>query len=192
MTQRQARGEQSSVRIIAGQWKGRRLKLVAAGIRPTPDRIRETLFNWLAPVIEGRRGVDLFAGTGALGIEALSRGAARVSFVDDGMTARALIRANVERARAKDVTDLWRRDATRLGPVPDRPFGMIFLDPPYGKGLGEQTLDRLREGNWLARGAIVVFERGANEADIATPGYARLDQRTYGAAEVLFLRHEGD
>ncbi len=189
------------MRIVAGRLKGRAIVAPEGqGTRPTSDRARQAIFNVLehaawAETLTGARVMDLYAGSGALGFEAMSRGAAFCLFVETADEARGAIRENADAFGLMGATRVHRRDATDLGVRPGpagEAFSLAFLDPPYGKGLGEQTLDRLREGNWLARGAIVVFERGANEADIATPGYARLDQRTYGAAEVLFLRHEGD
>ena len=178
------------MRIVAGEWRGRAIKAPQGETtRPTADRTRETLFNMLASRLgsfEGLSAADLFAGSGALGLEALSRGAARVSFVDDGMTARALIRANVERARAKDVTDLWRRDATRLGPVPDRPFGMIFLDPPYGAGLGEAAIASALQGGWIAPGAMIAWEEA--RGPIVPAPLVRIDQRRYGDTWVTLAR----
>ncbi|MAN56077.1 MAG: RsmD family RNA methyltransferase [Paracoccus sp. (in: a-proteobacteria)] len=184
------------MRIVGGTLRGLKLAELGAGdaaahLRPTTDRVREAIFNLLingshGNPLPGARVLDLFAGTGALGLEALSRGAARVSFVDDGMTARALIRANVERARAKDVTDLWRRDATRLGPVPDRPFGMIFLDPPYGAGLGEAAIASALQGGWIAPGAMIAWEEA--RGPIVPAPLVRIDQRRYGDTWVTLAR----
>ena len=130
------------MRIIGGNLRGLKLAEVGAGdpsahLRPTTDRVRETMFNLLINSLgirlEGMRVLDLFAGTGALGLEALSRGAARVSFVDDGAAARALLRTNIEKARAMGSTDLWRRDATKLGVNRGPGYDLVFMDPPYGK-----------------------------------------------------------
>ncbi len=189
------------MRIVAGRLKGRAIVAPEGqGTRPTSDRARQAIFNvlehaaWAEP-LSGARVMDLYAGSGALGFEAMSRGAAFCLFVETEDEARGAIRENADAYGLMGATRVHRRDATDLGVRPGsagEAFTLAFLDPPYGKGLGEVTLQRLREGNWLAPGAIVVVERGANEPDIDTPGYARLDQRTYGAAEVLFLRHEGD
>ena len=146
------------MRIVGGRLRGLKLAEVgegdpAAHLRPTTDRVREAMFNLIenshGVTLEGARVLDLFAGTGALGLEALSRGAARVAFVDDGAAARALLRANVEKARAMGVTDVWRRDATRLGENRGAPYGLVFLDPPYGLGLGERALASALAGGWL-------------------------------------------
>ncbi len=158
------------MRIIAGKFRGLTLAAVGEGdreahLRPTTDRVREAIFNLLVnggygdPIAQARV-LDLFAGTGALGLEALSRGAARVAFVDDGAPARALMRRNIEKMRAMGVTDVWRRDATRLGPNRGPGYDLVFLDPPYGQGLGEKALASAMEGGWLAPGALVVWEEG--------------------------------
>jgi 16S rRNA (guanine966-N2)-methyltransferase len=184
------------MRIIGGARRGLHLAEVGAGdaaahLRPTSDRVREAIFNLLinggyGDPVTGARVLDLFAGTGALGLEALSRGAARVTFVDDGAAARALIRANIEKMQAMGATDLYRRDATRLGENRGAPFGLIFLDPPYGKGLGEAALASAQAGGWLAPAALVVWEE--NTAPLPLPGFASLDQRRYGDTLVTLLR----
>ena len=143
------------MRVVGGRLRGRNLAAPQSqAIRPTADRLRETLFNILAHAyddpISGARVLDLFAGTGALGIEAISRGAAYALFVDDGVEARALLRDNVETLGLGGVTRIFRRDATRLGPAhPIEAFSLLFLDPPYGKGLAERALLAAREGGWL-------------------------------------------
>src|SRR5574343_887711 len=152
------------MRIIGGQFRGLHLAPVGEGdpkahLRPTSDRVREAIFNLLVngghgDVLTGARVLDLFAGTGALGLEAISRGAARVAFVDDGATARALLRRNIELTRTMGVTDVWRRDATKMGPNRGEGYGLVFLDPPYGKGLGEAALASCLEGGWLAPDAL--------------------------------------
>jgi 16S rRNA (guanine966-N2)-methyltransferase len=164
-------------------------------VRPTSDRARQAIFNILehAPWsegLEGRRVVDLFAGSGAMGLEALSRGAAKCLFVDLAETSLAAVRANVAAFGLEERSHLARQDAGRLGPRHEhRPlFDFAFLDPPYGKALTQPALAGLRDGGWLGPDAIVVVERGAGEAPIETPGYELLDQRRYGAAQVLFLR----
>ncbi len=156
------------MRIVGGRLRGRALEgPKSQAIRPTADRLRESLFNILVhaygnPVVDARV-LDLFAGTGALGFEALSRGAAFVLFVDDGAEARALLRGNVEALGAGGATKVYRRDATKLGPVsPLEPFSLAFLDPPYGKGLAEQALAAVRGGGWLAPGALAVVEEAAD------------------------------
>jgi len=184
------------MRIIGGTLRGLKLAEIGAGdpaahLRPTTDRVREAIFNLLVNgahgnPIPGARVLDLFAGTGALGLEALSRGAARVAFVDDGQAARALMRANIDKARAMGVTDVWRRDATRMGQNRGAPFGLVFLDPPYGMGLGERALESALAGGWIAPGGVVVWEESAPPAPVA--GLERIDQRKYGDTIVTLLR----
>ena len=185
------------MRIVAGSLKGRTIVAPEGqGTRPTSDRARQAMFNvlehaaWAEP-LDGMRIMDLYAGSGALGFEAVSRGAAFALFVETDDEARGAIRENADAYGVMGRTRVHRRSATDLGPRPGsdgEAFDMAFLDPPYRKGLGEQTLLRLLEGNWLKPGAIVVFERGSDEPEIDTPGYERLDARDYGAARVLFLR----
>jgi len=185
------------MRIVAGQYRGRAIVTPEGqNTRPTSDRARQAIFNVLehAPWAEGlheARVIDLYAGSGALGFEALSRGAAFCLFVDTDDGARGAIRENMDAYGLFGRCRVHRRSATDLGPRPGsagEAFTLAFLDPPYAKGLGEHTLARLLEGGWLAPGAIVVFERGSDEPEIDTPGYERLDARDYGAARVLFLR----
>ena len=183
------------MRIVGGARRGLKLAEVGAGdpaahLRPTSDRVREAIFNLLmngpyGNPVAGARVLDLFAGTGALGLEALSRGAARAAFVDDGTAARALLRQNVEKMQAMGVSDVWRRDATRMGPNRGPGYGLVFLDPPYGQGLGEAALASLIEGGWLAPGALVVWEEGS--APAIPPGYAERDRRRYGETHVTIL-----
>jgi 16S rRNA (guanine966-N2)-methyltransferase len=150
------------MRVVGGRLRSRPIAgPTSATIRPTADRLREALFNILAhgygDPATGARVLDLFAGTGALGIEAISRGAAYALFVDEGVEARALLRANVENLGLGGVTRIFRRDATRLGPAhPLEPFSLVFLDPPYGKGLAEKTLTSARDGGWLAEASFIV------------------------------------
>ena len=185
------------MRIVAGQYRGRAIVTPEGqNTRPTSDRARQAIFNVLehAPWAEGlheARVIDLYAGSGALGFEALSRGAAFCLFVDTDDGARGAIRENMDAYGLFGRARVHRRSAIDLGERPGsvgEAFDLAFLDPPYAKGLGEQTLERLREGQWLKPGAIVVFERGSDEPEIDTPGYERLDARDYGAARVLFLR----
>ena len=185
------------MRIVAGSLKGRSIVAPEGqGTRPTSDRARQAVFNvlehaaWAEP-LEGRRVIDLYAGSGALGFEAISRGAAFALFVETDDEARGAIRENADAYGVMGRTRVHRRSATDLGVRPGsdgEAFDLAFLDPPYRKGLGEQTLARLIEGNWLKPGAVVVFERGSDEPEIDTTGYERLDARDYGAARVLFLR----
>jgi 16S rRNA (guanine966-N2)-methyltransferase len=184
------------MRIIGGARRGLKLADVGAGdagahLRPTSDRVREAIFNLLlngpyGNPVQGARVLDLFAGTGALGLEALSRGAARVAFVDDGTTARALLRRNIELMQAMGVTDVWRRDATAMGPNRGAPYGLVFLDPPYGKGLGERALASCLADGWLAPGALIVWEEST--APVAPEGIGQIDQRIYGDTIVTILR----
>lgn len=185
------------MRIVAGSLKGRAI-LAPEGqnTRPTSDRARQAIFNVLEHASWGEslhdlRVMDIYAGSGALGFEALSRGAAFALFVEIDDGARGVIRENMDAYGLFGRARVHRRSAIDLGERPGsvgEAFDLAFLDPPYAKGLGEQTLERLREGQWLKPGAIVVFERGSDEPDIDTPGYERLDARDYGAARVLFLR----
>ena len=183
------------MRVVAGRFRGR--ALVAPddmSIRPTSDRVRESVFNILAHGVEdftlaGARVIDLFAGTGALGIEAVSRGAAFCLFVEEAADARALIRRNVEALGLTGETRIFRRDATDLGPAGNmEPYGLAFLDPPYDKGLGEKALAGLVDGNWLKPGAICVLEEKAGLALSLPSGLEQIDSRSWGETEVRFLR----
>jgi 16S rRNA (guanine966-N2)-methyltransferase len=182
------------MRVVGGRLRSRPIAGPKSdGLRPTADRLRESLFNILAHAygdpISGARVLDLFAGTGALGIEAISRGAAFALFVDDGVEARALLRDNVGALGLGGVTRIFRRDATRLGPVhPLEPFTLCFLDPPYRKGLAEKALASARDGGWLARGALVVVEEATDAAFKTPEGYEDLERRTYDDTELVFLR----
>lgn len=185
------------MRIVAGSLKGRAIVAPEGrNTRPTSDRARQAVFNvlehaaWGEP-LGGARVIDLYAGSGALGFEAMSRGAAFCLFVEIDDDARGAIRENADAYGVMGATRVHRRSATDLGVRPGsagEAFDLAFLDPPYGQGLGEQTLARLAEGDWLKPGALVVFERGSDEPEIETPGYERLDARDYGAARVLFLK----
>ena len=185
------------MRIVGGSHKGTRLAAPSSQrVRPTSDRTREAIFNILAHGIdgfdiEGVRVLDLFAGTGALGLEALSRGARFCLFVDDHTESRGLIRRNVEALEATGVTKIFRRDATKLGEAGRfGQFGLVFADPPYGKGLGERALASARSGGWLADNAIMVVEEAA-DAEIELPEcFAEIDRRSYGDTQVLFARTE--
>ena len=183
------------MRIVGGQFRGR--PLAAPGddrTRPTSDRVREAVFNILAHGIpdfelEGAKALDLFAGTGALGLEALSRGAAFCLFVEEDADARALIRRNVEALGLTGVTKVFRRDATNLGPAGrNGGFTLAFLDPPYGQGLAERALVSAAVGGWLAEGAIAVIEERKGTAIELPAGYAQLDRRSWGDTEVTFAR----
>jgi 16S rRNA (guanine966-N2)-methyltransferase len=182
------------MRVVGGRLKGRSLAAPSSrDIRPTADRLRESVFNILIHAygdpISGARVLDLFAGTGALGIEAVSRGAAFALFVDNGTEARALLRNNVEALGLGGVTKVFRRDATDLGPAhPVEPFALVFLDPPYGKGLADKALVSLRDGGWLTSGALVVVEEAKAAAFAASEGFEELERRAYDDTEFVFLR----
>jgi 16S rRNA (guanine966-N2)-methyltransferase len=182
------------MRVVGGRLRGRSLTSPQSReIRPTADRLRESAFNILIHAygdpISGARVIDLFAGTGALGIEAISRGAAFALFVDNGTEARALLRNNVEALGLGGVTKVFRRDATNLGPAhPVEPFSLAFLDPPYGKGLAEQALASLRDGGWLTKEALVVVEEAKAAAFAAPEGFEELERRAYDDTEFVFLR----
>jgi 16S rRNA (guanine966-N2)-methyltransferase len=182
------------MRVVAGRLRGRTISAPATrDIRPTADRLRESLFNILAhgygDPVEGARVIDLFAGTGALGIEALSRGAQFALFVDNGAEARALLRQNVEALALGGVSKVYRRDATELGEAhPMPPFSLALLDPPYGKGLGEAALASLREGGWLSPEALVIVEEATAAAFKVPDGFEELERRAYDDTEFVFLR----
>ncbi len=187
------------MRIVGGAFKGRSLSAPdGRTTRPTSDRAREAVFNILAhadwaPDLDGARVMDVFAGSGALGFEAMSRGAAFCLFVETDDEARGAIRDNVEAFGLFGTTRVHRRDATQLGVRPGGPaeaFSLCFLDPPYKKGLGEKALDCLISGNWLSENAIIVFERAADEGDFATEVWEILNTKIYGAAQVLFLKQK--
>jgi len=181
------------MRIVAGKFRGKQLSSPEdESIRPTADRVRESMFNILAsrlgPGFDGLRVLDLFAGTGALGLEALSRGAANVVFVDTGVEARGLIRDHIEAFGAGGVAKLLRRDATALGPAGTMgPVDLVFLDPPYGMGLGEKALVSVREGGWLKPDAVIVLEEGSDVTVTLPEGFVLDDRREYGAAAVHLL-----
>ena len=186
------------MRIVGGQFRGRPLAAPAhAGTRPTSDRVREAIFNVLAHgvadfALKGARVLDLFAGTGALGLEALSRGAAFCLFVEHEAQARALTRRNIEALGLTGVTKLFRRDATGLGPAGrNGGFSLAFLDPPYGHGLAERSLASAAEGGWLAPDAIVVVEERKGTPPSLPAGYAAFDRRTWGDTQALFARFTG-
>ena len=182
------------MRVVGGRLKGRIIASPSSQeIRPTADRLRESVFNILIHAyddpIEGARVLDLFAGTGALGIEATSRGAAFTLFVDNGAEARALLRNNVEALGLGGVTKVYRRDATDLGPAhPMEPFSLVFLDPPYGKGLAEKALASLHKGGWLTPGALLVVEEAKAAAFASPEGFEELERRAYDDTEFVFLR----
>lgn len=182
------------MRVVGGRLRGRALAAPKSkAIRPTADRLRESLFNILAHAyddpISRARVLDLFAGTGALGIEALSRGAAFTLFVDEGAEARALMRENIAALGLGGVSKIFRRDATTLGRAhPLEPFALVFLDPPYGQNLAEKALGSARAGGWLAPHALIVVEEGTKARFAAPPGFTELERRAYDDTEFIFLR----
>lgn len=183
------------MRIVGGRLRCKKLADLGAGdaaahLRPTTDRVRESLFNLLT---NGRNGdlvrdakvLDLFAGTGALGLEALSRGASQATFVDSGAASRALLRENIALCSVQAVTKVVRTDVVSLGP-PKVPVDLVFLDPPYGQGLGEAAIENLLAQNWLAPGATLVWEESA--PPIVPAPFHMLDQRSYGQTTITLLR----
>ncbi len=186
------------MRITGGEFGGRRIVTPEGrGTRPTADRVREALFSILghagyAPALSGARVLDGFAGSGALGLEAASRGARFVLFVEEAARARAAIRANVEALGLSGRTKIWRRDITRMGrAAPMKPFGLVFLDPPYGHGLAEKALAALAAGGWLVPEALIVVEESARAGFTPPAGFAERDARTYGDTQVRFLTFTG-
>src|SRR5690349_9576690 len=181
------------MRVVGGRLRSRPIAgPKGPGLRPTADRLREALFNILQHAygdpVAGARVLDLFAGTGALGIEALSRGAAFALFVDDGVEARALLRQNSETLGLGGISRIFRRDATKLGPAhPIEPFSLVFLDPPYGKSLAERALTSARAGGWLTEQALIVVEETVGAFKL-TDGYEELERRAYDDTEFTILR----
>lgn len=180
------------MRIIAGQFRGTRLTALgkgdaAAHLRPTTDRVRESLFNVLGAWVDwpGTRVLDLFAGTGALGFEALSRGADHVTFVENGRAGQRLIKENIAKLRVADWTQLLKTDATRL-PAAPHAFDLIFLDPPYGKGMGPQALNSANAAGWFGAKALIVYEENAPQ--VAPDGFEVLDVRKYGDTHVTLMQ----
>ncbi len=179
------------MRIVAGKFKGRELLgPTSTATRPTSDRVRESLFNILAHGVEGfeledARVMDLFAGTGALGLEALSRGAKFCQFVEESAEARGIIRKNADAFGAIGQCKIWKRDATDLGScAPQSPFELVFIDPPYGQGLGEKALTSLVAGAWLSSGAVVVLEEAKKTVVPDVAGLTQLDTRVYGDTQI--------
>ncbi len=187
------------MRIIGGEWRGIALAAVGKGdqgkhLRPTTDRVRESLFNVLqggklGDPITDSRVLDLFAGTGALGLEAVSRGATSVTFVDDGRVAGTLIRDNIRKTCGAQRAKLIKADATRLPQNPDGPFDLIFLDPPYGKSMGQKALALASQNGWISDDALIVWEE--NTPQVAPEGFTQQDQRKYGDTWVTFLEVDG-
>lgn len=180
------------MRIIAGEWGGRRLTPVGKGdagahLRPTPDRVRESLFSSLVArdVLKGARVLDLFAGTGALGFEAVSRGSQNVVFVENGRVGQKLISENIKLLNAADRCRLIKHDATRLGPSDAGEFDLVFLDPPYGKDLGARAVVNARDQGWFTETCVIVWEEA--QAMPAPSGFTLVDQRRYGTTHVTLL-----
>jgi 16S rRNA (guanine966-N2)-methyltransferase len=188
-------GADERMRIVAGKFRGAQIEAPKGlATRPTSDRVRQALFNVLehgAPRFDfdGARVLDLFAGSGALGLEALSRGARYCLFIEESAAARAAIRRNVEALGLTGVTKIWRRDATKLGEAGTlQPFQLVFCDPPYGKGLGERALAEAVDRGWAEQGAVAVLEERA-DADIAWPaGFQEIDRRRYGDTQIVTAR----
>jgi 16S rRNA (guanine966-N2)-methyltransferase len=183
------------VRIVGGALRGRSLAAPRTqSVRPTSDRLRETIFDILrhsfGDPAAGAAVIDLFAGTGALGLEALSRGATRALFIDDGAEARALLRQNIESFGLGGVTRVFRRDATRLGAAPPRErFSLAFLDPPYRKDLAPAALRALHAGGWLTEGAVAMIEEAADATVSLPEAFVLADARKYGDTQILFARY---
>ena len=185
------------MRIVSGRFKGRTLKAPGdAALRPTSDKVRQAIFNILEHAgfaagfaLEGARVVDLFAGTGALGLEALSRGAKYCLFIEDAADSRAIIRENVEALGLTGASKIWRRDATNLGALDTlAPFDLAFLDPPYRKDLLAPALKGLASGGWLNPDALVIAEAAEDETMPVVDGYEILDDRVYGDTRIAFMR----
>jgi 16S rRNA (guanine966-N2)-methyltransferase len=170
-----ARRNPNSVRIIGGAWRGRRIAFPdLPGLRPTPDRVRETLFNWLQHAVAGARCLDLFAGSGALGLEALSRGAREVVFVEQASTAVSNLRAQLSRLDARAPARILEADALRFLQSPGEAFDVAFLDPPFGTGVLPQYVGLLETGNWLSNGGLIYLENGKREGVPTLPAHWEL------------------
>jgi 16S rRNA (guanine966-N2)-methyltransferase len=183
------------VRIVGGEFRGRGLVTPRSNdIRPTTDRTRESLFNILshayAEALDGTRILDLFAGTGAVGLEALSRGCRQALFVEQSAEGRGLLRTNIEAFGLTGRARIFRRDATDLGPAGTvEPFHLVFADPPYGKGLGEKALASAAKGGWLVPGALVILEERADVQPVPQDGFALIDDRPFGDTKMHFYRY---
>jgi 16S rRNA (guanine966-N2)-methyltransferase len=182
------------VRIVGGEFRGRTLATPrSSDIRPTADRTRESLFNIMShsypEALEGTRVLDLFAGTGAVGLEALSRGCRQALFVEQGVEGRGLLRVNIEALGLQGRAKIFRRDATDLGPVGTmEPFHLVFADPPYAKGLGESAIEAAAAGGWLVPGALVVLEERADVRLQLSAAFEPLDVRAFGDTRMHFYR----
>lgn len=180
-------------RIIAGMWRSRRLNVPKGrDIRPTTDRMRERLFSMIlhrVPALEGARVLDLFAGTGALGLEALSRGAAHGTFVEQSPASLTCLKGNIEALEAGEQTRIIKGSATRLPPAP-APVDLVFLDPPYRKGLFEKALTNLLETGWISGDSLIIGECASDETLDLAPDFEILDERTQGQQRILFLKRQ--
>ena len=184
------------MRIVGGDRKGTALAAPKGdGTRPTSDRLRETIFNILAhrfaEQLEGGRVLDLFAGSGAMGLEAISRGAAFALFVENAIAARGALRTNIDALKAVGRTRVWRRDATKLGDCPVPPFDLVFCDPPYGHGLGERALAGAATGGWLAPAAVAVLEERRGATPVSIPAWEAIETREVGDSAISLWRHTG-
>jgi 16S rRNA (guanine966-N2)-methyltransferase len=198
-----ARGRQAAardrdaVRIVGGEFRGRALATPkSSDIRPTTDRTRESLFNILShaypEALDGTRVIDLFAGTGAVGLEALSRGSSQALFVETSVEGRGLLRTNIETLGLQGRARIFRRDATDLGaPGTVQPFHFLFADPPYGKGLGEAAIDQCQRHGWLVLGALVILEERADVDPSVAATFQPLEIRTFGDTRMHFYRYGG-
>ena len=182
------------MRVISGKWKGKRLFSVKGlNLRPTSDRVKEAVFNILQDHVEGRQVLDLFAGTGALGIEALSRGAKRVVFVEESTRSLTALRKNIDGCKAKDQVQVLAREvlvAIKILEAQGESFHLIFLDPPYGKGLADQTLKALAGNPIVSPNTLIIAEHASNEEVLEFPPLQRVDARRYGRTLVSFFRLE--
>ncbi|MCO6186970.1 16S rRNA (guanine(966)-N(2))-methyltransferase RsmD [Rhizobium sp. L1K21] len=184
------------MRIVGGEFRGRSLRTPKSNdIRPTTDRTRESLFNILShaypEALNGARVMDLFAGTGAVGIEALSRGCRFAIFVEMGVEGRSLLRENTMALNLQGRTKIFRRDATDMGVCANmEPFQFLFADPPYGKGLGEKAIASAIAGGWLADGALVILEERADIIPENLPKCRLLEERAFGDTKMHFYRYE--
>lgn len=183
------------MRIVGGEFRGRNLAAPKSNaIRPTTDRTRESLFNILAHahpgLLDGTRVLDLFAGTGAVGIEALSRGAKSALFVENSVEGRSLLWENIDALGLHGRARILRRDATQLGPASNiEPFDLVFADPPYGKGLGEKALFAAHAGGWLKPGAVTILEERADVEVMVDPVFKFIEERSFGDTKMYFFSY---
>jgi len=184
------------VRIVGGEFRGRNLAAPKSNdIRPTSDRTRESLFNIIGHVypeaLDGARVMDIFAGTGAVGLEAVSRGCKSALFVENGVEGRGLLWENIDSLGLHGRARILRRDATSLGPSNNiEPFDFLFADPPYGQGLGEKAMLSAHAGKWLAPGALAILEERADINPVVDPVFKLLESRTFGDTRMDFFRYQ--